>query len=802
MPPDGLRDEEPPWAEPPPFLDDEPPPWIDDELPYDAEPLLAAGVPALNDALPFDSLAEPARIAPVGDPAAALQRFFGYSQFRPLQREAVQHVSSGGDAIILMPTGGGKSLCYQLPTMMNDGYTLVVSPLIALMHDQVQALNANGIPAAYLNSSLAPMQQSRVVDEVQRGQRKLLYAAPERVNTQRFGELLRTHPPRMIAIDEAHCISQWGHEFRPDYRELRRLTEAHPGIPAMALTATATPAVANDIVDQLARPAMKMFRGSFDRPNLTFRVLPKQRAAARLVALLRDDPAASTIVYCFSRKDTEEYAGLLGEAGMNAAAYHAGMNADHRRETQDQFIRDEVPIICATIAFGMGIDKPDVRRVVHMDMPKSIESYYQEVGRAGRDGDPAECVMFFTQGASHKQKYFINQLTDEDEKSRALKRLGMMVSYGQMRGCRRSVLLRYFGDAAPEGNCGACDNCLGDREARMPRISPTLPSAAGRSEMPRSDIPRPQRAAYDPDAPPDEAEQQRFERLREARAELARRGGVPAYIVAHNAALRAMARANPRTKDDLIAVDGFGPAKVERYGADLLAAIAERVEPAAPAAPAAEASGWSPWQERQFEALMAARRDIAEADDISPGQVVGPRALREMVREQPKSIAELERVKRLPPEVIVRYGEHLLQALNAVQADETTAPRLPFQPSAPSSEGTREASADLHDEGFSIQAIAQARGLEAGTIIGHLEDLAQQGRRFDLAADLPNPQRLAMLEAAFDQLGDQELVPIYEALNAKFSYAEIRVARLHRRQLGGAALPARRDEQGPQRTLL
>ena len=802
MPPDGLRDEEPPWAEPPPFLDDEPPPWIDDELPYDAEPLLAAGAPVLDDALPFDDLAEPARIAPVGDPAAALQRFFGYSQFRPLQREAVEHVSSGGDAIILMPTGGGKSLCYQLPTMMNDGYTLVVSPLIALMHDQVQALNANGIPAAYLNSSLAPMQQSRVVDEVRRGQRKLLYAAPERVNTPRFGELLRTHPPRMIAIDEAHCISQWGHEFRPDYRELRRLTEAHPDIPAMALTATATPAVAKDIVDQLARPGMKMFRGSFDRPNLTFRVLPKQRAAARLVALLRDDPEASTIVYCFSRKDTEEYAGLLSEAGMNAAAYHAGMNADHRRETQDQFIRDGVPIICATVAFGMGIDKPDVRRVVHMDMPKSIESYYQEVGRAGRDGEPAECVMFFTRGAWQKQKYFIEQLTDEEEKDRAFKRLGMMMDYGQLEGCRRSVLLRYFGDAAPEGNCGACDNCLGDREARMPQISPTVQSAADRPEMPRSDISRPQRAAYDPDAPPDEAEQQRFEKLREARAELARRGGVPAYIVAHNAALRAMARANPRTKDDLIAVDGFGPAKVERYGADLLAAIAEQAEPAAPAASAAEASGWSPWQERQFEALMAARRDIAEADDISPGQVVGPRALREMVREQPKAVADLERVKRFPPEVIVRYGEHLLQALNAVQADETTAPRLPFQPPAPSSEGTRESSADLHDEGFSIQAIAQARGLEAGTIIGHLEDLAQQGRRFDLAADLPNPQRLAMLETAFDQLGDQELVPIYEALNAKFSYAEIRVARLHRRQLGGAALPARSGEQGPQRTLL
>ena len=695
MPPQRPPGGEPPWQAEPPWPD-EPPlddaPW-DDAPP---EPAWDYDPPAADRELPFGDRA-PA--APNFEPRqgedpfnAALQQYFGYSEFRPLQREIVEHVGSGGDAIVLMPTGGGKSLCYQLPAMMNDGYTLVVSPLIALMHDQVQALTANGIPAAYLNSSLAQSEQAAVQRQVMNGQRKLLYAAPERVNTPSFEQLLRRHPPRMIAIDEAHCISQWGHEFRPDYRKLRALTETRPDIPVMALTATATPAVADDIVGQLARPRMRMFRSSFDRPNLTFRVLPKQRAKNRLINLLREDPQASTIIYCFSRSDTEEYAGLLRDSGMNAAPYHAGMNAGQRRQTQDQFIRDEVPIICATVAFGMGIDKPDVRRVVHMDMPKSIESYYQEVGRAGRDGEPAECTLFFTRSIWQKQKYFIDKLNDEEEKARSFKRLGMMMDYGQLEGCRRSLLLRYFGDPPPGENCGACDNCLGDSGADLPRIPPAaLPAQPGdRREMPRSDIPRPQGAAYDPDAPPSEEEQQRFEKLREARSRLARRDGIPAYIVAHNAALRAMARANPRDKHELIAVDGFGPAKVERYGDDLLAAI----------------------------------------------------------REEP--------------------------------AEQPPAPEEPRR--EPEPEDSRRETLQMFESGYTLQAIALARRLELGTIIAHLEELAESGQTVDLSPELPNSERLQRIQAAFAAQGDYPLKPAYDHLDAKISYNELRLARLHLRQ--------------------
>ena len=711
MPPQRPPGNETPWLDEPPWPDEPPgdlfPEWDDPPPePFDAfERSPQADAPFLERASEFAPFAP----QPGEDPfLAALQQYFGYSEFRPLQRDIVEHVRAGNDALVLMPTGGGKSLCYQLPTMMEDGYTLVVSPLIALMHDQVQALTANGIPAAYLNSSLSLSQQTAVQRQVLNGQRKLLYAAPERVNTQRFEQLLRDYPPRLIAIDEAHCISQWGHEFRPDYRELQRLTERHPDIPVMALTATATSEVAKDIADQLARPRMQTFRSSFDRPNLTFRVLPKQRAKDRLIRLLREDPEASTIVYCFSRKDTEEYAELLLDSGMNAASYHAGMSAEQRRDTQDQFIRDEIPIICATVAFGMGIDKPDVRRVVHMDTPKSMESYYQEVGRAGRDGEPAECILFFSRGAWAKQKFFIDKLNDEEEKARAFKRLGLMMDYGEFEDCRRSVLLQYFGDPSPEENCGACDNCLGESQPGI--VAPPMPApATSRQPLPRSDIPRPQGQQYDPNTEPTSEEEERFEILRRTRSRIAQREGVPAYVVAHNAALRAMARANPRTPEELIAVNGFGPAKVERYGDDLLAAIAKD-----------------------------------EPQPTAAGQ---------------------------PPAT---------------------------EPSTPNS---RSETLRMSKDGYSLQAIAQARRIEFATVIGHLEELSELGVQIDLSLELPSPERLQQIQAAFAAKGDYPLQPIFDHLNAKISYNELRLARLHLRQ-SAPAPPKEPSQPGPQRTLL
>ena len=393
---------------------------------------------------------------------ALLKRHFGYDQFRPGQEEIISNALAGRQSLVVMPTGGGKSLCYQLPALATGGVTLVISPLIALMKDQVDGLRANGIAADFLNSTLDNRTAAEVEHGAQAGAVRLLYVAPERVSMPGFRRFLSTLDLRMIAIDEAHCISEWGHDFRPDYRALAELRDLFPQTPIMALTATATERVQRDIVEQLRLPDCRRFVSGFDRPNLTYRVQPGAGASEALLDLLEERKGQSAIVYCFSRKDTEELAARLTGHGHPAVAYHAGLDANTRRLTQERFIDGEVPIVAATIAFGMGIDKPDIRLVVHHALPKSIEGYYQETGRAGRDGLPSECVLFFNEGDRAKQEHFIRGMTG-DARALAERQLQQMVDYCRLTICRRKYLLQYFGDTATGDSCGACDVCLAER---------------------------------------------------------------------------------------------------------------------------------------------------------------------------------------------------------------------------------------------------------------------------------------------------------------------------------------------------
>ena len=341
---------------------------------------------------------------------ALLKSRFGYESFLPLQADIIGNVLARRDSLALLPTGGGKSLCYQLPALVFGGVTLVVSPLIALMKDQVDALNANGIAARFINSSLPAGEVGRVQGEVMRGQIKLLYVAPERLALPGFRRFLHGLDLSLIAIDEAHCISEWGHEFRPDYRNLRQLRDDFPATPVIALTATATERVRDDIIAQLGLQQGRVFLSSFDRSNLSYWVWPRDGARERLLPLLERHRSQSAIIYCFSRQETETLAADLNARGLPARAYHAGLDSDTRRRTQEDFVRDRVPIIVATIAFGMGIDKPDVRLVVHHNLPKSLEGYYQETGRAGRDGLPSQCVLIYSYADKVRQDYFINQI--------------------------------------------------------------------------------------------------------------------------------------------------------------------------------------------------------------------------------------------------------------------------------------------------------------------------------------------------------------------------------------------------------
>lgn len=479
-----------------------------------------------------------------------LKKHFGYDEFRPLQKEIIERVLLGKDCVVLMPTGGGKSLCFQLPALMMDGLTIVISPLISLMKDQVDALRTNGIMADLINSTLSQDEITGVMNRAQSGELKMLYIAPERLNAYDFEEFLRKLNISLIAIDEAHCISEWGHDFRPDYGNLKMLRSKFPHIPIVALTATATEKVREDIVKQLNLQDAQVFISSFNRPNLSYEVLPKKNSMRSILALLNNYRDASVIVYCFSRKDTEALVSNLGKYGFKAAAYHAGLTAEKRKDNQERFIRDEINVMVATIAFGMGIDKPDVRLVIHHSLPKSIEGYYQETGRAGRDGLPSRCVLLFSYADKFKHDFFIRNMPDKIEQRKAQDKLNQVLSYGDLRGCRRRFLLHYFNEEYQNANCGNCDGCVGQTPLEMNKV--------------RMEVAKPKishgvvtKTTHN---------QVLFGELKKLRTQEAKRLGVPPYIVFGDRSLHEMATRLPQTPSAFLEINGVGNRKLAQFG--------------------------------------------------------------------------------------------------------------------------------------------------------------------------------------------------------------------------------------------
>ncbi len=709
-----------------------------------------------------------------------LKSHFGYDEFLPLQGEIIAGVLEGRDALVLMPTGGGKSLCYQLPALCLSGITLVVSPLISLMKDQVDGLRANGIAADFINSTLSYEEVSEVRARALGGQTKILYLAPERLALPSFQHFLSQMKVDLVAVDEAHCISEWGHDFRPDYRNLKSLRALHPSTALIALTATATERVRVDIVEQLGLSEPRTFLASFNRPNLSYAVQPKRGSFDSLLELLRLHRGEPAIIYCFSRKGTRELAADLSAAGFKALPYHAGLDGSVRKETQERFIRDEVPIVVATIAFGMGIDKPDVRLVVHYDLPKSIEGYYQETGRAGRDGLPSECVLFYSQGDKVKHEYFIDEIEDATERENARRQLASIMELGETRGCRRGYLLAYFGEVWTEDNCGACDVCLATyEEFDATEVAQKVLSAVIRT-----------------------GERFGLEHVIDVL-----RGGNTARVreLGHNR-LSVYGVVRDFTADELRGTAGLliDQGLLAKEGAQYPVLVVtdagreflRRREPLTLTRPRREVAAASPgvasgleYDQELFDRLRALRKRIADERGVPPFIVFGDAALQEMAYYVPKSLEGFSRISGVGSAKLKEFGDEFLRSIVDHAHSHGLAERPPagrHRPRRPRTIAgtTYDETRKLFEQQLPIGEIAERRGLNERTIAGHLERLVEAGEKLNLSHVLPPPERLSRIEAAFEAAGSQFLSEVRQILGEEYSYEEIGLVRLHLRLAG------------------
>ena len=723
-------------------------------------------------------------------PSELLKTHFGYDEFLPLQEQIIASVLEGNDNLVLMPTGGGKSLCYQLPALRLDGLTLVVSPLIALMKDQVDSLKANGLAASFINSTLPRTEAGRVQADALAGRLRILYVAPERLAVDGFRAFLDRLKVSLIAVDEAHCISEWGHDFRPDYRNLRALRRLLPDTPVIALTATATPKVREDIVGQLALRECHVFVSSFNRPNLTYYVRPKRKSYESLLSLLDRHRSEPVIIYRFSRKDTENLASRLSGDGIEALPYHAGLDGQVRRSTQDKFVHDQVPVIVATIAFGMGIDKPDVRLVVHYDMPKSVEGYYQETGRGGRDGIPSSCVLFYSQADRIKHEFFIKKLEDPTERDNARRNLAEVVELCELRTCRRRFLLAYFGEEPDFENCAGCDVCLESRADGSRDGSPEMQQATmfDATEIAQKIISAVARTG------------QRFgagyisQVLRGARAKRVLDLGhdrLSVYGLARDFTDDAIREIVSSLRDRGLLVNQAGEYPVLAItdsgwwflrSRETLSLPAPRQDSDQPRLVGA-ARRPADYDRDLYEKLRGVRRQLAADMSVPPYVVFGDVALQQMAYYLPQSDESFLGISGVGEAKLAQFGDQFLSVVRS-HADQHGLTEKP-SPKGRARGRSRQQTGSTHDmtnellsQGKTLEEIAAQRGLALTTIMGHVEALQNAGAELELGHIMPAADRAAEIRSAFRDAGTFTLSPVRDLLGGGFSYEEIRLVRL------------------------
>jgi ATP-dependent DNA helicase RecQ len=705
-----------------------------------------------------------------------LKKFFGFSSFRPLQREIMSDSLAGKDVFAVLPTGGGKSLCFQLPALVRPGLTVVVSPLIALMKDQVDALQAAGVAATFLNSSLGTADSRARIRALHNREFRLLYVAPERLMLSGFLEDLKKWDVSLFAIDEAHCISEWGHDFRPEYRQIRTLRGIFPGIPMMALTATATNRVQDDIVEQLHFKNPSRYVASFNRPNLTYRVAAKAGAYEQILSFMRSRPKESGIIYCQARKTADDLAAKLNRDGVSALPYHAGMEGSDRSRHQEKFLRDEVRVVCATIAFGMGINKSNVRFVIHYDLPKNIEGYYQETGRAGRDGLPGECLLLFSAGDRIRQMRFIEEKPNPQEREISRAQLEQMIHYAEIAACRRQFLLGYFGEKIEDANCGGCDNCLAPRAVWDGTVAAQkFLSCVYRIR---------QKSGFDVGIG------HVVEVLCGADTEKIRKFGhekLTTYNIGtgHSrtewgAIGRELVRLgflfqNPEQFNVVQLTDAGRLALTSRQKIMLTKAIA--------ALPVEHRVGEIACDEALFEKLRVLRKRLADERAVPSYIIFSDVTLRQTARLYPANEQELSRVSGFGEKKISEFGEVVLREIAAHLQNN---PRQIFADDSFARSGppaTRRALSDTAHETFhlfrggkSVSEIARIRGITDGTVYGHLENAILAGETIDVNA-LVSLQAQRDIASTFDRYGFARLAPVVEALDGKYTYGECKIMR-------------------------
>lgn len=708
-------------------------------------------------------------------PHALLKSVFGYDSFWPLQEEIIANVLARRDTLAVMPTGGGKSLCYQLPALLFDGLTVVVSPLIALMQDQVDQLRELGVPAAFLNSTLDYRGYVQTMDAVRQGQIKLLYTSPETLLRPETLVMLDQSRLDCLTIDEAHCISQWGHDFRPEYRQLLPMRRRYPQAICLAFTATATQRVRQDIADQLGFAAANTFVASFDRRNLRLASRSRTDGLGQVLAFLDAHRDQSGIIYCATRDTVDHLAARLVEAGWPALPYHAGMDDAARQRNQRQFVRADVAIMVATIAFGMGINKPNVRFVVHFNLPKDIESYYQEIGRAGRDGLPADCLLLYSQSDVATIMHFIDEGAEWERPGRAA-RLQAMMRYARTSGCRRTPLLEYFGERFEDGSCGACDNC---QRQQTDGAKDDLTAAARKFLGCVKDTGQVFGVSHIANVL----------RGSQAKGVLSRRHDrVPAY-----GSGREYSDKQWRQLGQQFIVEGlleqdmeYGGLRLTDKGREVLAG-SRTVLVAAPERPAVAPAAAPAYDAGLFQALRDLRRQLADAANVPPYVIFSDRSLIEMATYRPQTAQRLLDMDGVGQVKLERYGEQFLAVIRAYCA----AHGLPERPKAPHAPATLASGlakrrfvevGELFAAGYSIEQLQVQYGVQRSTIVNHLarfqrEGGAVDGERVRAASKLP-PEQQAQVLALFRDLGTQYLSPVFEALAGTIPYEELHVMRL------------------------